>query len=276
MRERVLDAALKLFVEEGYEKTTMRRIADVIEYTPGAIYSYFKDKSEICFALHHLGFEKLNAMTAAALKHVKQPFDRLYAVGQTYIHFALANRALYDLMFISRETGRSIVEAAEWAPGAQAYATLHDSVAAFHAHFGLDWDIDTVAFACWGLVHGLVSLVVCDRCTMIPDAQHAGIVEAGFRHQMNILRTAAEALQRDEHKRGSLAPTAAPEAVKEYHAKLRAVAAAAPRKPKAGVAPAKAGAAKTNAKTKTTAPAAAPKARAATAGSKPAPKKRAK
>ena len=232
MRERILDAATKLFVEEGYERTTMRRIADVIEYTPGAIYSYFKDKDEICYALHHRGFDKLNAMTGLALKHVKDPWDRLYVSGRTYIRFALENPALYDLMFVSRETGRTISEG-EWEPGAEAYAGLHTTVEAFLAHYGLDWDIDTVAFGAWAVVHGLVSLVVCDRCAMIPAEQHAYLVESGYDHHMKMLRTTAELVQRDESMRRPVAPPVAPEAVKAYHAKLRAAAAMKPATRKA-------------------------------------------
>lgn len=228
MRERILDAATKLFVEEGYERTTMRRIADVIEYTPGAIYSYFKDKDEICYALHHRGFDKLNGMTALALRHVTEPWDRLNVIGRTYIRFALENQALYDLMFISRETGRTIAAGDEWEPGAEAYAGLHEAVAAFLTYYGLDWDIDTVAFGAWAVVHGLVSLVVCDRCAMIPEEQHAYLVESGYDHHMKMLRTTAEAVQRDESMRRPVAPPPAPEAVKTFHAKLRAAAAKKP------------------------------------------------
>ncbi len=67
MREAILAAAMKLFLDESFEKTTMRRIAQAIEYTPGALYSYFKDKDEILFALHQRGFDQLFAMQAPAL-----------------------------------------------------------------------------------------------------------------------------------------------------------------------------------------------------------------
>ncbi len=45
MRRRILDAAKDLFVKEGFENVSMRRIAGVIEYSPGAIYRYFKNKT---------------------------------------------------------------------------------------------------------------------------------------------------------------------------------------------------------------------------------------
>ena len=42
MRQRILDAAQQVFVEEGYEKASIRNIAERIEYSPATIYLYFK------------------------------------------------------------------------------------------------------------------------------------------------------------------------------------------------------------------------------------------
>lgn len=43
MWEAILNAALKLFSDEGYDNVTMRKIADKIEYSVGTIYLYYKD-----------------------------------------------------------------------------------------------------------------------------------------------------------------------------------------------------------------------------------------
>lgn len=191
MRDLILSTALRLFVDESFEATTMRRIADEIEYTPGAIYSYFKDKDELCYALHHLGFEKMNAMTATALTSVADPVERLRAIGTTYIRFAFENRALYDLMFISRKTGKKIVEAEEWAPGMQAYGTLREAVQAFILKFKLDWDPEVTAFGCWANAHGMVALVLCDRCDKVP-ADPEQMVYAAFEHYVSTMIAAAQ------------------------------------------------------------------------------------
>ena len=44
VRKKILEAARGLFVAEGYDAVTMRRIAETIEYSPTAIYVHFKDK----------------------------------------------------------------------------------------------------------------------------------------------------------------------------------------------------------------------------------------
>lgn len=44
MTERIMDAAREMFVRDGYEAVTLRKIALAIQYSPGTIYQYFKDK----------------------------------------------------------------------------------------------------------------------------------------------------------------------------------------------------------------------------------------
>src|SRR5215203_7474224 len=57
----ILDAARDLFVAEGYQNVSIRKIADRIEYSPAAIYSYFPSKDDIFFALAEEGFHLLFA-----------------------------------------------------------------------------------------------------------------------------------------------------------------------------------------------------------------------
>ena len=43
MKRKILEAAKALFLDQGFEKTSIRNIADAIEYSPSTIYLYFKD-----------------------------------------------------------------------------------------------------------------------------------------------------------------------------------------------------------------------------------------
>jgi AcrR family transcriptional regulator len=47
LRAKIFDAATSIILEEGYEKFSMRKLADRIEYSPTVIYSYFRDKADI-------------------------------------------------------------------------------------------------------------------------------------------------------------------------------------------------------------------------------------
>ena len=61
VRRSILDAARDLFESEGYGNVSIRKIAERIEYSPAALYSYFPSKDDIFFALAHEGFDLLNS-----------------------------------------------------------------------------------------------------------------------------------------------------------------------------------------------------------------------
>ena len=58
-RSKILDAARELIHENGYEKLTIRKIADRIEYSPMSLYNHFADKDDILIALAKEGFAKI-------------------------------------------------------------------------------------------------------------------------------------------------------------------------------------------------------------------------
>ena len=57
----ILNAARDLFVAEGYQSVSIRKIAERIEYSPAAIYSYYPGKDDIFLALAAEGFHLLDA-----------------------------------------------------------------------------------------------------------------------------------------------------------------------------------------------------------------------
>ncbi|MFF7233906.1 TetR family transcriptional regulator [Streptomyces sioyaensis] len=50
-RQRIQDVALELFSEHGYEKTSLREIAEKLEVTKAALYYHFKTKEDIVISL---------------------------------------------------------------------------------------------------------------------------------------------------------------------------------------------------------------------------------
>src|ERR1700743_4005249 len=83
IRKLILDASMKLFMEEGFENVTIRRIAELIEYSPTTVYLYFKDKDEIFYSLHDIGFEKLQEFNRN-LDGIQNPLVRLHKMGENY------------------------------------------------------------------------------------------------------------------------------------------------------------------------------------------------
>jgi len=59
IRKNIIDTASEILVEEGYENLSIRKIANKIEYSPGIIYHYFKDKSEIVTFVVQQGYGRI-------------------------------------------------------------------------------------------------------------------------------------------------------------------------------------------------------------------------
>lgn len=168
MRDAILSAALHLFSDDGYDNVTMRKIADEIEYSVGTIYLYFKDKDEIFFELHKLGFDEFYKRQIA-IQNLKDPLQRLKEHGLAYIQFAIDQPQYYDLMFISRIPAKTIKQKQNWTSGDRTYELLKlNIVQAKDAGYIKDVEVDVAAFSLWSFVHGISSLFVRDRLTMIP------------------------------------------------------------------------------------------------------------
>lgn len=180
MRRIILDAALALFREKGYDGVSIRNIAEAIEYSPAAIYLYYKDKSEIFSALQY---------EAAALKRdhllpvaaIEDPWERLVEFGKRYIDFGMRHSDLYDLLFITRAPMEFIENQQCWTLGLATHAFFVETVqACVDKRYFRSIDAETIAYTLWCHAHGLVSLFVRERMRMYPLEKRQELAQKSF------------------------------------------------------------------------------------------------
>lgn len=101
-RREILGAARELFVSEGYEKFSMRRLAEKIDYSPTTIYLYFKDKDDLLFAV----CEEVAEQFLASLRNIRSlqsdPLDVLRQALLYLIEFGLRNPNQYKVFFFTK------------------------------------------------------------------------------------------------------------------------------------------------------------------------------
>jgi AcrR family transcriptional regulator len=103
----ILDAARDLFVAEGYQNVSIRKIAERIEYSPAAIYSYFPSKDDIFFALADEGFRLLCPGPEAMHAHDHlPPIERIREALWGFYQFSVAYPEYFSLMFVDRSVPR--------------------------------------------------------------------------------------------------------------------------------------------------------------------------
>lgn len=159
-RQRILEAAREMFVRNGYEATTMRAIADRIEYTATAIYHHFRNKDELLMELATTDFRAL-AAAFHRIGQIEDPVERVRRVGEAYVAFALEHPMQYQLMFMTPHPVMDVKGITRGDPSQDAYAFLRDAWVAVIASGRVRpefQDAEELAQMCWAALHGLLAL----------------------------------------------------------------------------------------------------------------------
>jgi len=160
-RRAILDAAVDLFQEHGYENFSLRQVAEAIGYTPTTIYLYFKDKDDLLFHTAIEGFDTFGKMLQVAYDSSNDPLERLKAEGQAYVKFALENPVNYRLMFMQRGEflERETPEGSE--PVIDSFGILEQTIQeCLDAGYFKPGDARNYAAVIWASVHGVASLAI--------------------------------------------------------------------------------------------------------------------
>jgi AcrR family transcriptional regulator len=156
-RQAILQAALRVLVEEGHGALTVRRVANVAGVSTIGVYTWFGGKDGLVDAIWIDGFHSFaNSLRRAASG--KAPIENMCAQATAYRRWALAHPMHYRVMFLGAMPGHQpSAEAA--AAGTVAYELIESAVSAA-ADQGLlvSNDVSATTMMMWGLVHGLVAL----------------------------------------------------------------------------------------------------------------------
>jgi AcrR family transcriptional regulator len=161
-REKILDAARELFITEGYDGVSMRKVAQKIDYSPTAIYVHFPDKEALFLELCHADFQRL-AGSFVKLAEIQDPIERIRQIGRAYIQFGIENPNHYRMMFMTNHPQLNDPQEDKGNPEKDAYAFLKMTVeealraGAFRSDLT---DADLIAQTLWAGTHGVVSLEI--------------------------------------------------------------------------------------------------------------------
>ncbi len=160
MRKIIIDAAFKMFLKEGYVGTSLREIAKKIEYSPGTIYLYYKDKDALFFDIQARCFRNLvNAYSDVI--DIKNPFDRLRQMGYAYMKFNMENPQCFNLMFLHNSPLTEFKKEDRMETHGNAVGFLRDTVRECIENKLVNRSDEVLLrLEIWGLTHGLCTLFV--------------------------------------------------------------------------------------------------------------------
>lgn len=158
LRRAILDAARSIFVHEGYESFSMRKLAEKVDYSPGSVYLHFKNKDELFECLVEESFARLLRSLAGLQdgKGRQDPADELKKGMRVYVEFGLRNPNDYRFVFMLKPP-------AERRPYKVhgAFEVLRNMVrrGVKEKRFRTV-DVETTSQALWSSAHGITSLLI--------------------------------------------------------------------------------------------------------------------
>ncbi|MBV9750638.1 MAG: TetR/AcrR family transcriptional regulator [Acetobacteraceae bacterium] len=163
-RGEVLAAAKRLFLEEGYEHATMRRIAAEVGVSAAALYGYFPDKEAILRAIAEVTFSELLVRLEESQRGDALPLERFKAGLRAYVAFGLARPDEYRLTFLAKmitperraDACPDGIDAAD-----RSFAILERGITELmDAGVFAPGDTVAVAEAMWACLHGTTALLL--------------------------------------------------------------------------------------------------------------------
>ncbi len=164
-RERLCEAALRIFAEQGYGGVTLRGLAGEIGCSYATPYRYFRDKAEIFAAVRARAFERFTDFLERRLEGASDAEQRVRRLAGGYVEFALEHPQAFSVMFELEQ------------PDAAAYPELRESeerswkLLAGTVRDAVDsgliaGSIHTLAHLFWAGIHGIVALHLAGKLTL--------------------------------------------------------------------------------------------------------------
>ena len=151
LRAHILDAARAIVVRDGFDALSMRKIAEVVGYSPASLYLHFASRDAIAHALCIEGYAQLLA-SLHTHDSMLDPGERVKAMAHAYVAFGLAHPEVYRLIFMQNRAYTDVAFGDPDAAGESALSLFTQALASS------DSPPPAAAEIVWTALHGIVSL----------------------------------------------------------------------------------------------------------------------
>lgn len=162
-RQEILEAAERIFVAEGYEGATIRKIADEVGVSSTALYMHFPDKSCILLEICQGTIRNLLERNAEIAAKPMDAANRVKLMLDAYMRWGLEHPNAYELVFCNVARLAAVIGEEETTAdlGDQCYQVFSGVVREIAAEGRLrTGSADSAAQALWTACHGVVSMMI--------------------------------------------------------------------------------------------------------------------
>lgn len=167
-RGEIIDAAENLYREVGWDAVTMDSVARSARLSRALVYVYFKDKSELHFAIAERSMDMLRLRFEDASSRARTGIEQIEAIGRAYMAFGLEFPHYFDACArLELRAAQAPEMGTQEAAALQTGKRIHDVVVAAlqvgqrDGSIRLDiGDLNVTSRVLWGFMHGLIQIAV--------------------------------------------------------------------------------------------------------------------
>lgn len=168
----ILEAALALFVQEGYNGFSMRKLASRIEYSPTTTYLYFRDRDDLLLHICENFYTNLLQEQLQGMNPDAPPEQHLRQAFLCYVSYSLKHPELYKVVFFSNPQlygrpedylSRDTMSLRYW----KQFCELVDNC--INSDYFRPLDCYTLSTVLWSAMHGLVTSTIFTKDFPLPD-----------------------------------------------------------------------------------------------------------
>lgn len=167
LKRKIIDAAGDILAKDGYESLSIRKIANKIEYSPGIIYHYFKDKSEIITCIVEEKYENILKILREVPIDEKNPDKSIVEGLEAYIELMLSSPEEFKVILTNDiDAVREKVNILECgiSKKRQSIASLSNLIALGIKNGKFrEMDTELTAQILWTATHGLLSRLILEK-----------------------------------------------------------------------------------------------------------------
>jgi AcrR family transcriptional regulator len=167
----IVDAARDLMAERGLQGLSMRAVAERVGVSATAIYRYFENKDALVRRVVRIGFDRFGEYLRRATEaHPRGSLERVRAIGEAYLSFALEHHAFFRVMFsLQHEQELSL----EDLPEGGGYGVLREAVVdAMESGNMRETEPDLMVLYLWSVAHGVFTLSMACKLDRCPEFDH--------------------------------------------------------------------------------------------------------
>lgn len=187
IRNKILDAAGRILAQDGYESLSIRKIANEIEYSPGIIYHYFKDKAEIIATVVDEGYGRILKKLSEVSVDVENPDKSIENTLRAYIELMLETPEQFKAVMLNDMPGvadkvnmldEGISKERKSIQGLCRIVALGMEKGKFR-----EMDVELTSQIIWTSTHGLLSRLILEK--NIPQRQKERLINHHFKILIN-------------------------------------------------------------------------------------------